>query len=121
MVKYSNRIYHLKFIQDREIMFNPKLLIKKNSTNNSILNLILQKKENKKLEENSSTIFNNESLDHKNNIKLKTPFKLRTNLLESNKINIQKTKLKRKFSAMPKIINNKIYNNKFIKYKNLNN
>ena len=111
MVKYSNRIYHLKFIQDREIMFNPKLLIKKNSTNNSILNLILQKKENKKLEENSSTIFNNESLDHKNNIKLKTPFKLRTNLLESNKINIQKTKLKRKFSAMPKIINNKIYNN----------
>ena len=111
MVKYSNRIYHLKFIQDREIMFNPKLLIKKNSTNNSILNLILQKKENKKLEENSSTIFNNESLDHKNNIKLKTPFKLRTNLLEANKINIQKTKLKRKFSAMPKIINNKIYNN----------
>ena len=111
MVKYSNRIYHLKFIQDREIMFNPKLLIKKNSTHNSILNLILQKKENKKLEENSSTIFNNESLDHKNNIKLKTPFKLRTNLLESNKINIQKTKLKRKFSAMPKIINNKIYNN----------
>ena len=111
MVKYNNRIYHLKFIQDREIMFNPKLLIKKNSTNNSILNLILQKKENKKLEENSSTIFNNESLDHKNNIKLKTPFKLRTNLLESNKINIQKTKLKRKFSAMPKIINNKIYNN----------
>ena len=111
MVKYSNRIYHLKFIQDREIMFNPKLLIKKNSTNNSILNLILQKKENKKLEENSSTIFNNESLDHKNNIKLKTPFKLRTNLLVSNKINIQKTKLKRKFSAMPKIINNKIYNN----------
>ena len=111
MVKYSNRIYHLKFIQDREIMFNPKLLIKKNSTNNSILNLILQKKENKKLEENSSTIFINESLDHKNNIKLKTPFKLRTNLLEANKINIQKTKLKRKFSAMPKIINNKIYNN----------
>ena len=111
MVKYSNRIYHLKFIQDREIMFNPKLLIKKNSTNNSILNLIFQKKENKKLEENSSTIFNNESLDHKNNIKLKTPFKLRTNLLEANKINIQKTKLKRKFSAMPKIINNKIYNN----------
>ena len=111
MVKYSNRIYHLKFIQDREIMFNPKLLIKKNSTNNSILNLILQKKENKKLEENSSTIFNNKSLDHKNNIKLKTPFKLRTNLLEANKINIQKTKLKRKFSAMPKIINNKIYNN----------
>ena len=111
MVKYSNRIYHLKFIQDREIMFNPKLIIKKNSTNNSILNLILQKKENKKLEENSSTIFNNESLDHKNNIKLKTPFKLRTNLLEANKINIQKTKLKRKFSAMPKIINNKIYNN----------
>ena len=111
MVKYSNRIYHLKFIQDREIMFNPKLLIKKNSTNNSILNLILQKKENKKLEENSSTIFNNESLEHKNNIKLKTPFKLRTNLLEANKINIQKTKLKRKFSAMPKIINNKIYNN----------
>ena len=111
MVKYSNRIYHLKFIQDREIMFNPKLLIKKNSTNNSILNLVLQKKENKELEENSSTIFNNESLDHKNNIKLKTPFKLRTNLLESNKINIQKTKLKRKFSAMPKIINNKIYNN----------
>ena len=124
MVKYSNRIYHLKFIQDREIMFNPKLLIKKNSTNNSILNLILQKKENKKLEENSSTIFNNESLDHKNNIKLKTPFKLRTNLLESNKINIQKTKLKRKFSAMPKIINNKIYNNNnssFIKnFKNKN-
>ena len=124
MVKYSNRIYHLKFIQDREIMFNPKLLIKKNSTNNSILNLILQKKENKKLEENSSTIFNNESLDHKNNIKLKTPFKLRTNLLEANKINIQKTKLKRKFSAMPKIINNKIYNNNnssFIKnFKNKN-
>ena len=37
---------------------------------------------------------------------MKTPFKLRNSFLESNRKNLPKTKLKRKFSAMPKIVNN---------------
>ena len=43
--------------------------------------------------------------------KIKTPFKLRNNFLDSSKTNIPKTKLTRKFSAMPKIINNNLNNN----------
>ena len=42
--------------------------------------------------------------------KIKTPFKLRNNFLESSKTIITKSKLNRKFSAMPKIIKNP-YNN----------
>jgi serine/threonine protein kinase len=41
-VKDSNNYYHLKFLQDREKMFNPKLSLKKNnSLNCNLLTLIL--------------------------------------------------------------------------------
>ena len=148
-VKYSNNYYHLKFLQDREKMFNPKLSLKKN--NNSINNFALsnifkllkesQKQENSsldlienseiKINRNSLNLFqksssskklffndeqkNPETLDHNNISKIKTPFKLRNNFLLSSKTNIPKTKLQRKFTAIPKILKKEISKEKNIK------
>ena len=143
MVKYSNKIYHLKFIEDREIMFDPKLSPKKNILKNSALSDIfrrlkeykgnedfpislLEKSDIKKsihlnlLQQSTSskkTIYNDEQknsdyLDNKNHSKTKTPFKIRNRLLNSSRTIMPKTKLKKRFSAMPKIINN--YNNKVV-------
>ena len=139
-VKYSNDFYHLKFLQDREIMFNPKLSIKKNSNNNNnvLSNIFKRLKENKSKEETSLDFIENSEIKMSHNSlnmfqknssskkllfndeqknpdmidisKIKTPFKLRNNFLESSKTIITKSKLNRKFSAMPKIIKNP-YNN----------
>ena len=137
-VKNSNRIYHLKFIEDREIMFNPKLSFKTNNKNiNDLSSLLKRIKDNQSKEDCSKTLienstvkkkkrninfiqksssskklfFNDEQknsdfLEQPNYSKMKTPFKLRNSFLESNRKNFPKTKLKRKFSAMPKIVNN---------------
>ena len=137
-VKNSNRIYHLKFIEDREIMFNPKLSFKTNNKNiNDLSSLLKRIKDNQSKEDCSKTLienstvkkkkrninfiqksssskklfFNDEQknsdfLEQPNYSKMKTPFKLRNSFLESNRKNLPKTKLKRKFSAMPKIVNN---------------
>ena len=135
MVKYSNRIYHMKFIEDREIMFNPKLSSKNNNKNiYEISSLLKRIKDNQSKENFSNTLIENssikkkpinfnllqksssnkklfydeqknyETLEHSNYSKMKTPFKLRNSFLDSNKTNIQKTKLKRRFSAMPNIL-----------------
>ena len=143
MVKYSNKIYHLKFIEDREIMFDPKLSPKKNALKNSALSDIFRRlKDNKGKEDfpislleksdikkpihinllqqstnSKKTIYddeqkNSEYFENKNPSKTKTPFKIRNRLLTTSRTNLPKTKLKKRFSAMPKIINN--YNNKII-------
>ena len=151
MVKNSNRIYHLKFIEDREIMFNPKFSSDKN--NNILSSLIKRINGDKKKEDHSSSTFlensnieekrkvidkkyillknsssnkllfndeqkNPEILENQNISKIKTPFKLRTNLINSNRTNIPRVKLQRRFSAIPKIINNNnIINKKIYKDK----
>ena len=145
-VKYSNDFYHLKFLQDREKMFNPKLSIKKNNNsnsnnNNALLNIFKRLKENQKKEETSlefienseiklshnslnmfqkssskKLFFNDEQKNQEINIsKIKTPFKLRNNFLDSSKTILTKNKLNRKFSAMPKIIKNSHNNPKMNK------
>ena len=149
-VKYSNDFYHLKFLQEREIMFNPKLSNKKNNNSNNIgaLSIILKrlngtkKKEDISLEfmenseikinhhglnlfqksSNSKKLFFNDEQKNPESIdisKIKTPFKLRNNFLDSSKTIIPKTKLNRKFSAMPKIINNLNNNPKINKEENI--
>ena len=138
-VKYSNDFYHLKFLQDREIMFNPKLSNKKNNnSNNALSNILKRLKGNQMKEETSLELIENSEIkmshksvnmfqksssskklffnDEQKNpeiidiSKIKTPYKLRNNFLESSKTIITKSKLNRKFSAMPKIIKN-LYNN----------
>ena len=153
MVNNSNKLYHLKFIEDREIMFNPKLSSDK--INNNIVSLLLKKiKENKKEEDYSINNNNNTIIKDKNQVlnkytylqknsnsgkkslfndeqknlellekssyiaKIKTPYKIRNNLINSSRTNIPKMKLQRRFSAVPRIVNNnnninkKIYKDK---------
>ena len=68
-VKYSNDFYHLKFLQDREIMFNPKLSIKKNSNNNNnvLSNIFKRLKENKSKEETSLEFIENSEIKMSHN------------------------------------------------------
>ena len=153
MVKDSNRLYHLKFIEDREIMFNPKFSSDKN--NNILSSLIKRLKEEKKKEkdkidfsntlmenstfkENSKRLTNkynllrsssskkmlfndeqknSETLEHSNISKIKTPYKLRNSIIDSNRTNIPRVKLQRRFSAIPKLINNNLINKKIYKDK----
>ena len=137
MVQNSNRIYHLKFIEDREIMFNPKLSLKNNFQNMNDISSLIKRIKQSQLKEDCSTIFlenstikkkpknlnylqksssskkllfhdeqkNSETLEQLNNSKTKTPFKLKNSFLDTSRTNIQRTKLKRRFSAMPKILN----------------
>jgi len=137
MVQNSNRIYHLKFIEDREIMFNPKLSLKNNFQNMNDISSLIKRIKQSQSKEDCSTIFlenstikkkpknlnylqksssskkllfhdeqkNSETLEHLNNSKTKTPFKLKNSFLDTSRTNIQRTKLKRRFSAMPKILN----------------
>ena len=161
LVKNSNLLYHQKFKEDRETMFNPQI----NTNNNELLLSALMKRISEKqktrqssfLLENKTNInlYKNKyesinSLDnesHMNGQKLKmnimrrdtkkkisifadeqknseqefnqedlskmeTPYKLKkNNLLEKNKNNISdnKSKLMRRFSAMPKMRKNSIY------------
>ena len=137
MVKNSNKIYHLKFIEDREIMFNPKLSSKNNVKNINDLSSIIKRIKQNQSKEDCSTMFlenstirkksknfdylqksssnkkllfndeqkNSETLEQPNYSKMKTPFKLKNSFLDTSRTNIQKTKLKRRFSAMPKVLN----------------
>ena len=137
MVKNSNKIYHLKFIEDREIMFNPKLSSKNNLKNINDLSSLIKRIKQNQSKEDCSTIFlenstirkksknfdylqksssnkkllfsdeqkNSETLEQPNYSKMKTPFKLKNSFLDTSRTNIQRTKLKRRFSAMPKILN----------------
>ena len=137
MVKNSNKIYHLKFIEDREIMFNPKLSSKNNVKNINDLSSIIKRIKQNQSKEDCSTMFlenstirkksknfdylqksssnkkllfndeqkNSETLEQPNYSKMKTPFKLKNSFLDTSRTNIQRTKLKRRFSAMPKILN----------------
>ena len=137
MVKNSNKIYHLKFIEDREIMFNPKLSSKNNAKNINDLSSIIKRIKQNQSKEDCSTMFlenstirkksknfdylqksssnkkllfndeqkNSETLEQPNYSKMKTPFKLKNSFLDTSRTNIQKTKLKRRFSAMPKVLN----------------
>ena len=137
MVKNSNKIYHLKFIEDREIMFNPKLSSKNNTKNINDLSSIIKRIKQNQSKEDCSTMFlenstirkksknfdylqksssnkkllfndeqkNSETLEQPNYSKMKTPFKLKNSFLDTSRTNIQKTKLKRRFSAMPKVLN----------------
>ena len=137
MVKNSNKIYHLKFIEDREIMFNPKLSSKNNSKNINDLSSIIKRIKQNQSKEDCSTMFlenstirkksknfdylqksssnkkllfndeqkNSETLEQPNYSKMKTPFKLKNSFLDTSRTIIQKTKLKRRFSAMPKVLN----------------
>jgi hypothetical protein len=137
MVKNSNKIYHLKFIEDREIMFNPKLSSKNNVKNINDLSSIIKRIKQNQSKEDCSTMFlenstirkksknfdylqksssnkkllfndeqkNSETLEQPNYSKMKTPFKLKKSFLDTSRTNIQKTKLKRRFSAMPKVLN----------------
>ena len=136
MVQNSNRIYHLKFIEDREIMFNPKLSLKNNFQNMNDISSLIKRIKQSQSKEDCSTIFlenstikkkpknlnylqksssskkllfhdeqkNSETLEQLNNSKTKTPFKLKNSFLDTSRTNIQRTKLKRRFSAMPKIL-----------------
>lgn len=137
MVKNSNKIYHLKFIEDREIMFNPKLSSKNNVKNINDLSSIIKRIKQNQSKEDCSTMFlenstirkksknfdylqksssnkkllfsdeqkNSETLEQPNYSKMKTPFKLKNSFLDTSRTNIQKTKLKRRFSAIPKVLN----------------
>ena len=137
MVKNSNKIYHLKFIEDREIMFNPKLSSKNNVKNINDLSSIIKRIKQNQSKEDCSTMFlenstirkksknfdylqksssnkkllfndeqkNSETLEQPNYSKMKTPFKLKNSFLDTSRTIIQKTKLKRRFSAMPKVLN----------------
>ena len=137
MVKNSNKIYHLKFIEDREIMFNPKLSSKNNAKNINDLSSIIKRIKQNQSKEDCSTMFlenstirkksknfdylqksssnkkllfndeqkNSETLEQPNYSKMKTPFKLKNSFLDTSRTNIQRTKLKRRFSAMPKVLN----------------
>ena len=137
MVKNSNKIYHLKFIEDREIMFNPKLSSKNNIKNINDLSSIIKRIKQNQSKEDCSTMFlenstirkksknfdylqksssnkkllfndeqkNSETLEQPNYSKMKTPFKLKNSFLDTSRTNIQKTKLKRRFSAIPKVLN----------------
>ena len=137
MVKNSNKIYHLKFIEDREIMFNPKLSSKNNVKNINDLSSIIKRIKQNQSKEDCSTMFlenstirkkpknfdylqksssnkkllfndeqkNSETLEQPNYSKMKTPFKLKNSFLDTSRTNIQRTKLKRRFSAMPKVLN----------------
>ena len=137
MVKNSNKIYHLKFIEDREIMFNPKLSSKNQVKNINDLSSIIKRIKQNQSKEDCSTMFlenstirkksknfdylqksssnkkllfndeqkNSETLEQPNYSKMKTPFKLKNSFLDTSRTNIQKTKLKRRFSAMPKVLN----------------
>ena len=57
MVKNSNKIYHLKFIEDREIMFNPKLSSKNNVKNINDLSSIIKRIKQNQSKEDCSTMF----------------------------------------------------------------
>ena len=137
MVKNSNKIYHLKFIEDREIMFNPKLSSKNQVKNINDLSSIIKRIKQNQSKEDCSTMFlenstirkksknfdylqksssnkkllfndeqkNSETLEQPNYSKMKTPFKLKNSFLDTSRTNIQKTKLKRRFSAIPKVLN----------------
>ena len=137
MVKNSNKIYHLKFIEDREIMFNPKLSSKNQVKNINDLSSIIKRIKQNQSKEDCSTMFlenstirkksknfdylqksssnkkllfndeqkNSETLEQPNYSKMKTPFKLKNSFLDTSRTIIQKTKLKRRFSAMPKVLN----------------
>ena len=137
MVKNSNKIYHLKFIEDREIMFNPKLSSKNQVKNINDLSSIIKRIKQNQSKEDCSTMFlenstirkksknfdylqksscnkkllfndeqkNSETLEQPNYSKMKTPFKLKNSFLDTSRTNIQRTKLKRRFSAMPKVLN----------------
>ncbi len=137
MVKNSNKIYHLKFIEDREIMFNPKLSSKNQIKNINDLSSIIKRIKQNQSKEDCSTMFlenstirkksknfdylqksssnkkllfndeqkNSETLEQPNYSKMKTPFKLKNSFLDTSRTIIQKTKLKRRFSAMPKVLN----------------
>jgi len=154
MVENSNLLYKQKFKEDRETMFNPKLVIK--HTNELLLSTLMKKiaekqktrqtsfiyetrtninnqnkkyeslnsldnsylKEKKfKLNKRMSKIKNaiyideqkNPEIDYEHNdlSKIKTSFKYKNNIiLDNNKKDINKRKLVRRFSAMPKMPKN---------------
>ena len=57
MVKNSNKIYHLKFIEDREIMFNPKFSSKNQVKNINDLSSIIKRIKQNQSKEDCSTMF----------------------------------------------------------------
>ena len=98
--------------EDFSISLLENSAIKQNSIH---INLLQQSTNNKKsfyYDEQK----NSEYVDYKNPSKINTSFKIRNRLLNSSQNNMTKNKLKKRFSAMPKIVNNyNVNNNKIVK------